>query len=276
MKKILVPTDFTDVANYALSMAQKIASKLEAEITLLHVVNTPSGVLTDNDGHVIDDGENDLKAYYQSLEKGKKQMAALEADLPKGIRTSVVEGVLNQAIVEFIKNERIDLVVMGTKGSSGLREILQGSETEIIVRKSPVPVLSLMCDRSNIQLEKILLVHDFKKAIVQDLEIHKALMAAFDAKLHLLKIIDGDESELVTEKEMREFAKANDLDSAVFHIFNDSDVEDGITHFLQEQDFDLLSIGTHGHKGFKHWLNGSVAEDLVNHLHKPILTFHLN
>lgn len=276
MIKILVPTDFSDVAAFATNMAQKLSDKLTAKITLLHVVNTPSGVLTDENGHVIDDGENDLTAYKNSLKESKSKMTDLAASLPSNVNTQLVEGFLNQSIIKYIKQEHIDLVVMGTKGAQGIKELLKGSETEVIVRKSPVPVLSLMCDRSDMKLDKMLLVHDFQEATIQDLTMHKAILEAFNAQLHLLKIVDGDQSEMVVEKEMREFAKVNELNDAVFHIFKDGDVEEGITHFLQEHDFDLLSIGTHGHKGFKHWLNGSVAEDLVNHLHKPILTFHLN
>lgn len=276
MRKILVPTDFTEVASFATEMALRIAAKLEAEVTLLHVVNIPTGVLTDDAGRVIDDGENDLSSYKKLLNNVNEKMAELKASLSDKVSTEVIEGVLNEALIKYITIKQIDLVVMGTKGAKGLKEILQGSETEIIVRKSPVPVLSLMCDRSDIKLDKILLVHDFKKSSKQNLEILKVIATAFNAKIHLLKIVDDNESDLVAEKNMCDFANINELIDVQCHIFNDSDVEEGIIHFLQEHDFDLLSIGTHGHTGYKHWTQGSIAEDLVNHLHKPILTYHLN
>jgi len=276
MRKILVPTDFTEVASFATEMATKLAAKLDAEIILLHVVNLPTGVLIDDAGRVIDDGENDLSSYKKLLVNVNEKMTALKASLSDNIKTEVIEGVLNTALIDYINAEQIDLVVMGTKGAKGLREILQGSETEIIVRRSPVPVLSLMCDRSDIKLDSILLVHDFKKSTKQNLEILKVIATAFNAKIHLLKIVDDNESELVAEKNMHDFANINELIDVQCHIFKDNGVEEGITHFLQEHDFDLLSIGTHGHTGYKHWTQGSIAEDLVNHLHKPILTYHLN
>ncbi|MEM1136487.1 MAG: universal stress protein [Bacteroidota bacterium] len=276
MNKILIPTDFSIEAKYAISIALKLIEKFSGDITLLHVVNTPADMLTDKNGIVIDDNEVDFTSYKTSLIEAKDKMVAFKKELPENVGAEVLEGKLNDTIIKYIEKRGFDLVVMGTKGAEGIREILHGSETEIIVRRSPVPVLSLMHSDEVFQLKNILFINDFKRVTIENLDILKAIISAFNAELHLLKISSDDESDLLIEKNMQDFINLNSLKNASMHIFKDRDVEDGIVHFLQKHEIDLLTIGTHSHKGFKPWSKSSVTESLVKHLHKPILSFHLN
>ncbi|MEH6406602.1 MAG: universal stress protein, partial [Leeuwenhoekiella sp.] len=61
----------------------------------------------------------------------------------------------------------------------------------------------------------------------------------------------------------------------IMTIYNDNSVERGILNFAASIEADLIGIGTHGRKGLSHFLNGSLSEDLVNHAHRPVVTFKI-
>jgi nucleotide-binding universal stress UspA family protein len=132
-----------------------------------------------------------------------------------------------------------------------------------------------MCDRSDLIIENILLVHDFTKPKNENLDLLHKLIIAFNTKVHLLQIVENlnDENKSAILAQMDEFAKANSISNFDKHLLNDYDVENGVIHFNQMQEMDIVCIGTHGKGGLFH---KSSAEKLINHLFKPIISYHLS
>ena len=163
---------------------------------------------------------------------------------------------------------------MGTKGAWGLKEKLSGTETQMIARKSKVPLLSLMCDRSDLQIKNILLVHNFNNPVKEELSLMHKLIKAFDPKFHLLQItsVETEIEKAGIETNMNGFAALNNITQYECHVINDKDVENGVIHFNQKINMDIICIGTHGKGGIFHH---SATEQLINHLFKPIISFHL-
>jgi len=104
--------------------------------------------------------------------------------------------------------------------------------------------------------------------------MHK-LVSAFGTKLHLLQIASGNvEAEKPgIEANMKKFAALNNISNYECHVINDKDVENGVIHFNQMINMDIICIGTHGKGGIFHH---SATEKLINHLFKPIISFQLN
>ncbi|HEX7779745.1 MAG TPA: universal stress protein [Vicinamibacterales bacterium] len=139
---ILVPTDFSDAADAALTYARELAEKFAARIELLHVVATPvlypmgADASAVNLGQVIADVETSAR---QTLEEIAKKLA-LPPDRVS-VRTCV--GTPVTEILETITEDKIDLVVMGTHGHGMVEHLLLGSVAERVVRRSAVPVLTV-------------------------------------------------------------------------------------------------------------------------------------
>ena len=95
-----------------------------------------------------------------------------------------------------------------------------------------------------------------------------------DTKLHLLKIITPTyfEDTNVSEAKISLFAKKANLKDYKEAIYNNYSAEEGISEYSEKFDNSLICMATHGYKGLGHFLNGSISEDLVNRLDKPILT----
>ena len=143
LKKILFPTDFSDLSVHALNYARTFAETYAAELHVLHVVDDayqywmpmgPGGVPT---GPPI---EELVSLADKELTKFK---AAHLADVKSNVMLATSAGRPYMEIISYAKTKSIDMIVLGTHGRSGLRHALLGSVAEKVVRKSPCPVLTI-------------------------------------------------------------------------------------------------------------------------------------
>lgn len=272
--KVLIPTDFSVESEYSMILVKKLAEKIPMEVHFLHVLNLPETVSISSNGEINTCGEIDL-AYVTSLVSIAKEKFSQLAKSDLAIKsTNLTIGKTTAEIIGFAEKNDFDLIAMGTKGARGIKEKISGSDTQHVARKSKVPLLSLMCDRSNLAVSKILLVHNFEENQEQDLSILKHFVTSFQAETHFLQIEKN--SSMNHQKilaDMHQFAQNNQLSNYETHILNDSDVESGVNHFDLLNSMDIVFIGTHGKGNLFH---ASATEKLVNHLHKPIISFQLN
>ncbi|HDT12542.1 MAG TPA: universal stress protein [Candidatus Marinimicrobia bacterium] len=141
IKKILLTTDFSEYANYALSYATEFARTFNAEIGLLHVIEpiiAPTDFTWEN--YDIAELEKKSREYtQQSLEK------IIREKIPEGIKAYPVirYGRSFEEIIRYSKEDAYDMIIMSTHGLTGISHLLFGSTAEKVVRKSPIPVLTV-------------------------------------------------------------------------------------------------------------------------------------
>lgn len=272
--KVLIPTDFSVQAEFAYLMVKKLEEKIPVEIHFLHVLDVPDTVTMDNNGNIETCGDISVDYVVSQKTIAERKLNNIKVHYGDEINTHLELGKLTEKIITYSQENKFDLIVMGTKGAWGLKEKLSGSETQIIARQSTVPLLSLMCDRSDLIIKNILLVHDFTNPKNENLELLHKLIKAFNTKVHLLQITENvtDENKSKLLSKMDEFASVNMITNIDKHVLKDSDVENGVIHFNQMQDMDIICIGTHGKGGIFHH---SATEKLINHLFKPIISYHL-
>lgn len=139
-KKILYPIDFSEYTEEITSYAVSIAKKYDSELHLLHVIPNLN-YFTPYESFLTPEN---LVAIEKNIEKEIEKdfdKVAKKIDIP--VRKIIKSGVTFVEIIDYIKEEGIDLVVMGTHGRSGIEHILIGSVAEKVVRKSPCPVLTI-------------------------------------------------------------------------------------------------------------------------------------
>jgi nucleotide-binding universal stress UspA family protein len=275
MKSILVPFDFSDQSVSAFRFALDVAAESKGSILLLHVIELP--VLHDPllmPVHAFE--KSFLDELSTKTELKFQKIIEKYADDRKHVKTSMVFGSIHTMIVDTIQKEKIDLVVMGTKGADGLREILIGSNTEKIVRRSPVPVIAVKKYVKGSSIKNIVFPHAMDTGENDDLITKvKSLQSFFKAKLHIIwvntPVIFKPDPEI--RQELNVFAKRYLLKDFTINIFSYTNEEAGILQFTREIKGDLIAMGTHGRTGFAHVLAGSVAEDVVNHVNYPVWTY---
>ena len=274
MKRILVPTDFSKHADYALKVAAQIAKNNDGEIFLLHMLELPSA------------GNDALSRAHDIPELMFFKNAAV-AKLDEIMNSNFLDGVKISKIIQFemafdgiIKNgetHNIDLIVMGSHGASGFQEMFIGSNTEKVVRNSNVPVLVIKREESNFSAEKFVFASDFSDEIKKPFEKVVDFVNKFKSHLYLVNINTPNnfKSTKVAQKQMDEFVSEFKINNFSTHIYNDVNVEKGILHFAKSIDADIIGMSTYCRKGLSHFFNGSISEDLVNHAKRPVITFKI-
>jgi len=274
MKKILVPCDFSDSSVQAFKFAVEIANQNNGEIILLNVIELP--VMHDTVlMPTLSFEEAFLKDMKANAEANFSKMKTKWAkDGPKVI--SFVEyGPITTTIDRFVGDKRIDLIVMGTKGTSGFKGFLVGSNTEKIVRWSDVPVISVKKAIKASSIKNIV----FPNALREDEEALtmkvKELQAFFKATLHIVYFnTPGNfQRDSETKEKLQSFAKRYMLKNYTTNVYNDLSEEEGLANFAHEVGADIIAMATHGRRGLNHLITGSIAEDVVNHLDCSIWTY---
>ena len=279
MKKILVPTDFSKPAMIATEVAADIARKAGVELTLLHVIEEDVGNSINVEGQVNSDSGWEEKIYTMKLiEKAKKQMAKLAED-PKlegvKVRQELRVGSPYHGMNKIIVEKKVDLVVMGTSGRSELEQMIIGSNTEKVVRTSNCPVLTVHNKPASKDFKEIVYATSMDKEEEVFSRIVRATQKLYDSTIHLVRInTPGNfQRDVVVKKYMQDFAKKLQLKNYTLNVFNDISEEEGIIYFADSINADLIAMSTHGRTGFAHVLAGSIAEDVVSHSKRPVLTF---
>ena len=274
MKRILVPTDFSKHAEYALKVAAQIAKKNDGEIFLVHMLELPtSGNDALSTAHEIPELMLFKNAAVNKLD------TIMDADYLDGVKVSKIIQfeMAFDGIVKNGKAHNADLIVMGSHGANGFQEMFIGSNTEKVVRNSEIPVLVIKRDEETFSASKFVFASDFSDEAKKPFEKAFEFAKSFGAHLHLVNINTPNnfKSTKVAQQTMTDFLTGTDMSNITTHIYNDVNVEKGILHFAKSIDADIIGMSTHGRKGLSHFFNGSISEDLVNHAKSPVITFKI-
>ncbi len=280
MKKILVPIDFSKPAQIAVDVAVDIALHANAQLILMHVVEEASGTSFNITGEVNVSGGWENKLFTMRLiEKSKKQMAKVFEEVKEtGVRVKqeVRIGTAFHGIRDIITEQKVDLVVMGTSGRTKIVEgMFIGSNTERVVRHSKCPVLTVHKKPATTDFKNIVYATSMSKDEETFSRIVRTTQQMYDATVHLVRInTPGNfQRDTVVKKYMQDFAKKLQLKNYTLNIFNDLSEEEGIIYFADSINADMIAMATRGRTGFAHVLAGSIAEDVVSHARRPVLTF---
>ncbi len=274
MKRILVPIDFSEKSTYAAKTASQIALLTQSELYLLHIVDVPVDVVDPVSYNEFADVTGKMLYIKKTREKFKKfkQLPFLKEVDVKGIVTyyDSYEGIIKEA-----EKHEIDLIVMGSKGTSRLDEMLIGSNTEKVVRNSEIPVLVVKNDMDIFNIKNVVFASDFNLKVQKTFQNIIDFTATFDATLHLLRVttIENFETSHKIENVMEEFTKGYQIDDCKMVIYNDMSIEEGVINYADKVNADIIAINTHQRRGLAHLFKGSISQDVSNHAKLPVITF---
>jgi nucleotide-binding universal stress UspA family protein len=277
MKKIIVPIDFSEHSEYALEAAANLAQKYGSELIVLHMLELSNAILTANGNSI-----NEEAVFYLKLAEQKFD-AFLDRPYLEGLKiTPIVKHFKVWSEVNDVANEHhANLIVMGSHGASGVKEVLVGSNTEKVVRHADIPVLVIKHNPILLDFENGVFASDFTdEAITPYLNARKTF-DKLGAKMHLVYVNSPDgnfRSSTEIDKRISLFLKKadGDLDNLEnVHIVSDYSIEKGILNFANTIGADLIAVATHGRKGLAHFFEGSISEDIANHSTLPVMTFKI-
>jgi nucleotide-binding universal stress UspA family protein len=272
MKKILVPTDFSDCAEKAVITAANLASASGASLILLHSVDTPVDWTK-----LPKNKEKDFPETLAKIANAKDQFNKLckLKELKKlQVETFLAYNIAHADIIKYTKELKAEIVVMGTHGSSGINELWLGSNTQRIVRMSPVPVVSIKNNIVKPQIKKIIFATNFEEEVGKPFKQILDFAHSVNAAVELLYINtpadfrDNSFMEII----MNDFAADYPKRKFQKAIWNDFTVEEGIINYAKKSNADMVAMITHGSARL---FNTSIAEKVVNRSPIPVMSMNI-
>ncbi len=276
MAKILVPCDFSKQAINAYRFALDIAARAKGIVYVVNNIQLPvvhdtflMPMLSFEKGLVKDMKMEVEKRFNKILDKYNTEGVKVVFD--------VVFGGVVDTMQDYVQKQSIDLIVIGSHGASGLKEYTVGSYAEKMVRDSTVPVLVIK-EYFKGPINKIVFPNSLETEDQEDLVMKvKALQSFFNAHLHIVWINTpaNFHNDIVTHSRLESFAKLYTLKNYSLAVFNETNEETGILQYTEMVKGNIIAMGTNGRRGISHLLNGSKAEDIVNHGKTLIWTYRI-
>jgi nucleotide-binding universal stress UspA family protein len=291
--RILLATDFSRWARRAEDYACALACSWRASLTVLSVAEFPPGLNPDypvNQQYLADLLKN---ASSQLVDlKGRAERRGI------AVTTRVASGIPSEEVITAARAEDSDLLVVGTRGKTGLAHVLLGSTAERVIRGAPCPVLTVRMEQADtedegvlsrpVTLERILVPVDFSDCSLDALEYAAVVAQQAKASLMLLHVLEpvsygldftlghSRTREHVREtwtKRLEELASSHQHPQvSVASQLRGGLPADSILDSARTLPCDLIVMGTHGRRGISHAFSGSVAEAVLRKALCPVLT----
>jgi nucleotide-binding universal stress UspA family protein len=275
MKKILFPTDFSEVANNAFIHALEFAKLVNGELILLHTFDLPiidNQFIPDNYYTIFDSMQlAQFDMFKEEIPKLRELAQKRNLDDIK-LSHKLMDGDLIYNIKNAVKEENIDFIVMGTSGSTGWESFFVGSNTGTVVTTVDVPVLSVPIEAQFTKIETIGFTTRFrekdKAALRQVIKIAKKTKAI--VKCLYVKTGKSDVSEATISQWKTEF----EHEPVKFSVVISDNVKETILDFVSHKNIDILAMITHKRNFFSELFNPSLTQKLSNISTVPVLAMH--
>lgn len=277
MKTILVPTDFSKVAENAINYAAEIGKLTKAKIVLFHAFHVP---VVATEGMYAMPALVELERNCMSGLKKIQRKLHLHHGEKLSVECVCQCGFAVDEITSYTSANRTDLIVMGMQGAGYLSEKLIGSITTALIQKSKCPVLAIDKEVKFRSVKKIALACDYNA--IENAKIFEPLKEfakLFKSHIYVLNVIGEHELEPVraTESVVSDFMKFEyslaDVNHT-FHYLENEEVVDGINKFVMEGKMDMVVMIPHKHTVLKNIFNEPNTKRMAFHSKVPLLTLH--
>lgn len=269
--KLLVPTDFSKLSKIAVKYALGLCQEFEHEMVLLHVISTSTPAMARLNSKKLEEAikvssEREMNALLKSIKKEISHDIKVHSKII--YHSSLVKGVESYAL----KNN-IDLICIGTKGATGLKKILIGSNAAGIISNSKLPVLTIPEFARYNGVENIVFSCDLEN-IKEELNRLVPFAKLMNACIHILHVntksgnINPDL--LDRENELKTFCSYDKIKTKI--LDNDS-IIDGLNEYVTSLDADMIAMFTRSASLFEKLFDKSITQEAAFQAKTPLLTF---
>ncbi|MDQ3018966.1 MAG: universal stress protein [Bacteroidota bacterium] len=280
MKNILIPTDFSPTAENALNYAIEIARKVHGHLVLFHAYSV----------QLIDPNmpaEIYLSAYQEeekSAKEGLEELSKRIIDSNKDengnslFTTDAIatQGLVVDEVLSLIKDFKIDTVIMGTHGESGITELILGSNTASVVEKSPVPVLAIPQNAIFKGVKNIVYAYDDIKSGLPSFQRLLEFAKIFDSEITLLHIIDSESNTVeLNQQEFEKIKKTVTYSKIRLELVKEENVLEGINDYINSNDVDILAMAVRKKTLLDKIFSRNLTKKMAYHTKVPLLALHM-
>lgn len=270
--KILIPTDFSDSANNAMNVALQMAQRQFAEIHLFHIVQLHSLVPPSE----LQNGYTDFTSII--IRSAMEQMEVLKTEIERNynfkVFTTVEFGVISINTNDYIRKNEIDLVIIGTHGTSGWKEFFLGSNAMTIVKQVICPILIVPITSSKIDFTSILYPVRNMDGMIEKYDFIRPIIRRNDSYIRLLGVLEESERDMLTQFTERFKVIENMILKELSHVISDvhicKNIADKVLEVADISKADLLVINVNLDNNGSIFSTDTFTQRIVNHAKIPV------
>ena len=274
MKKILFPTDFSETANNAFIYALNLAENQNAELYVLHAFQYPM-ISAGVDAIILQDVYDTIELNnFENLKETIPVLRKLADDngfTNVDLKFVVKEGMLTYVLPQFIKDEKIDFVVMGTTGNTGFEKVIFGSNTLNAIKDLKIPVLSVPHDYVYKGINNIGFTTVFQDKDRKALDYLTEIAYRYKAKVHCLHVSKDGNYDIPTLNHWKDYYKDEPVD---FSIYTADESVDAVLEFIKEEKIDILTVVSSNKGFFEKLFSPSFTKKILSQNSIPLFVFH--
>ncbi len=278
MKNVLIPTDFSENSWNAIEYALNLYKKTSCNIFLLHIVRVTGYVGNDYGVFPATETFSDvmIKDAKSQLQKLEKRIEKLPLNTRHNFISIVVYGLFVDVIRDEVRENNIDIIVMGTKGASGLKEVVLGSNSGDVITKVQCPVLIVPEETEYHKPREIVIPTDYNLfygiTVLNDI---LKIAQLYNSSIRILHVTKKNEILNEGQKKNKELLEAyfNDVDHS-FHTLTNNKLEAAIECFIESRDIDMIAMVAKHLNFFQQILFKPSVEEISYHTSIPFLVLH--
>jgi nucleotide-binding universal stress UspA family protein len=274
MVNILVPTDFSSLSKVAIQYAVKMANLVNGNVTLLHVIaNVVEPTRKDALSQRIKVVEKELLAaaeegfvpVLKEAEKFNKTSNPIVCKIQMGRSFS-------ETVKQFAKKNKSGLIVMGTRGASGVAKYVLGSNTVSVLDGSHIPVLAIPENAEFKTLKNVAYACDLKH-VEKEVKAMLPFLKIFDSTLHVFHLADNGKNLETKKTKINDILKKLNYRKSTVTVQSGKDVKTAIDNFVQQVKVDMLSMFPHEQSFYGKLFGKSITKKMAFHSSVPLLAF---
>ncbi|HSZ24911.1 MAG TPA: universal stress protein [Cytophagaceae bacterium] len=278
MKNILVPTDFSEVSKNALHFAIKISQPLKSNIILFH---SDQPILATGDTGEFTYDNSLEKDYTKEINRNMDELIEYANLYNISSKKRIHKGLLIDDIATIEEDEKIDLIISGTKGMKDIKKLILGTTNSIsIFEKVKCPVLIVPLEAKYHGIKKIMYATNFQYGDIKELSKICAVAKKFNAEVIITHINTNPEKFEQEEEGLDWFAEIGrdniPYDKITYRLLYNDNVLEGLEKTIDELDIDILCMSTTEKSFFENLFTKSNTKNMAYHSRIPLLVLHLS
>jgi nucleotide-binding universal stress UspA family protein len=272
MVNILVPTDLSEVSKVAADYAVKMANRLEANLTLIHIITIVVPVRSAYQRQLKSAEDGLFRRTQEEMISAMKPVAKHARFAAPIIYHVAMGSPFSQTLLREAKKLRTGLIVMGTLGASGLRKVVLGSNTTAMIGDSPIPVLAVPAEAEFKGLKDIVYACDMRN-LKKELKQLIPYATIFDSTIHIVHVTASAGKVGEIEEKMERVIATMGYEKIVTIVLADENIDDAIADYIKINRADLLVMFTHKPNFYEKLFDKSVTRRMAFHSKVPLLAF---
>lgn len=274
IKRILVPTDFSETSDYAIEKAARMASRFGAELYIIHVLETSPYKLVKSEE--TPDSKEKVVLQKNIMDRFEKLTKSLGEKYHIAVNTLLGEEKVVEVIEDAVRDNKIDLVVMGTSGASGMREFLIGSNAQKVVNSCVCPVITFKIPQGAQGFETIVLPVESWHNSIEKLDYVSSIAAKYQSRVHILGIMASDKKpemrKVLTLVEAAESYLNEAKIPCIKKIITSQQVAKEALQYAQEINANLIIVMTERESRLGNVIPFVFSKHIINHSEIPVMS----